>query len=194
MADQTLTITVEGAREARNALGSFSTGVQRVETKKALAAAGGVLKREAVKRAPTQTGTLAKYQTVKTSLNRDQTRAYTLVGAKRGVQVAVTADKKNGGLKVLARWVTKKDGTVSAAPPKRFKKALAAGTKIAYRVPSRYGHLAERKSKFMEKTIAAAQYQAARACIDRMAKGVEEQRAKAEVKALGKLSQAVMGR
>ncbi len=179
----TLTVTVSGAAEARNALAQFGEGVQRVSIKRSLAAAGGVLKREAQKRVPQQTGTLEKYQIVKTSLNRAKTVAYTLVGAKRGVQVAVTEDTKKGGLKVLARWVTKKNGTVSAKSPARFRKAVAAKAKIAYRVPSRYGHLVERGSKFMQKTIASAQHQAAEACISKMRREVNEQRAKAAAKA-----------
>lgn len=173
-----LQVTLLGVPEALRALEQFSTSIQRKQTRIALSAAGGVMKAEVIKRTPVRTGTLKKYQIVKTALSKDKSIAYTLVGAKRRVKVAVS-ENKSGELKVIARFITKKDGTIKASGAKRLSKAEAAGKQVAYQVPSRYSHLAERNTKYLAHSLAACQYRAAEAAIKKLREGVEEERRKA---------------
>ena len=176
-----LTVTLKGVPEAMQSLKQFSNGIQRTQIRKSLSAAGGVIKAEVIKRSPVRTGTLKKYQIVKTALSKDKAIAYTIVGAKRGVKVAVSANK-SGELKVIARFTKKKDGTIAASGAKRLSKAQAAGKQVAYQVPSRYSHLAERKTKYLSHAQASSKHRAAQAAIKKLQQGVEEERRKAASK------------
>jgi hypothetical protein len=176
-----LTVTLEGVPEAIAALDKFSLGIQRKQTRIALSAAGGVIKQEVIKRVPVRFGILKKYQIVKTALSKDKNIAYTIVGAKRRVKVAVS-EKKNGELGVIATFQRKKDGALKVSGEKRLVKAETSGKSVAYQVPSRYSHLAERKTKYLAKSLASAQYRAAEAAIRKLKQGVEEETRKAASK------------
>lgn len=172
-----LVVSVVGLGRTIAELKQFGNGFQRLQTRKALAAAGGVIRDEAVKRAPVQTGTLKKNITVKTKVPRDPTKAYALVGAKRGVKVAVTT--KNGAPQVVARFRTKKDGTIAVSGQKKLDKLQASGKQVKYRVPSRYLHLAEKHKRFMAASVAAKGQAAGQAAIDKLNQGVNDEAAKA---------------
>ena len=160
------------------ALKQFSNGIQRTQIRKSLSAAGGVIKAEVIKRSPVRTGTLKKYQIVKTALSKDKAIAYTIVGAKRGVKVAVSANK-SGELEVIGRFEKKKDGTIKTTGAKKIAKA---GKNVAYQVPSRYSHLVERKTKYLSHAQASSKHRAAQAAIKKLQQGVEEERRKAASK------------
>lgn len=147
-------------------------------TRNALSAAGGVVKPEAAKRAPRDTGTLSKNLIVKTKLRMDDNGGYSIVGARRGVKVAVT--QKKGG-KVLATFRKKKDGTIAVTGGKRLDKAVAKGVKPVYRSPSRYLHLVNQGTKrgtrathFMQSAAAAKQAEALARAMAKVKQGLEE--------------------
>lgn len=144
-------------------------------TRNSLSAAGGVVKPEAIKRAPRDTGTLAKNLIVKTKLRQSGEGGYSLVGARRGVRVAVSA--KKGG-KVLATFRKKKDGTIAVSGGKRLTKAIAKGAKPILRIPSRYLHLANRRYSFMEAAAVAKRGEAIKKATEKIQQGLAEEVAK----------------
>jgi hypothetical protein len=181
MADQTLRFYVIGMAEAIAAVRELPERVQRVVIKRGLSASGGILKKEAVKRVPKDSATLEKNLIVKTSLTRDKKRAYSVVGSRRKVKVAIGEKNAKGDIGVVATFRTKKDGTVAASGQKRFDKAVAAGKSLKYRSPSRYIHLVEKKNKngrFLKKSIAAKGREAGEAGTAQMQKALVQEVAK----------------
>ncbi len=181
MANATLRYHVIGMAEAIAAIRDLPERVQRVVIKRGLAASGGILKTETVKRVQQDSSTLKKNLIVKTSLTRDKKRAYSVVGSRRKVKVAIGQKNAKGDIGVVATFRTKKDGTTAVTGQKRFDKAIAAGKSVRYRSPSRYIHLAEKKNRngrFLQKSIAAKGRQAGEAGVAQMQKALGEEVAK----------------
>jgi hypothetical protein len=175
-----LTIRVDGVEKAIRTLEKIGRGAKTTQMRNASSAAGGVLKPEAAKRAPKETGTLAKNFIVKSKVRKDKESAYALIGANRAITVFVSKDQKTNTKKVIATYRTKKDGSISVSGVARLDKAIAKGTRTEKRKPSRYLHLANKKHRFMEATIAAKGRAAAERFKQRLEKGVAEEVAKAK--------------
>lgn len=167
-----LTVEVQGIPEATAKLDRFGKGVKRKHLRIAVSAGGGVLKPEVIRRAPRDTGTLAKHQIVKAKVTKDGEGAYALVGAKRGIRVVAR------GSKTVATFRTKKDGTVSVAGEKRLKKEQAKGGKLRTLVPSRYSHLAEKKHGYLAKSVVAKKEQVKATVTRKLREGVLAEAAK----------------
>lgn len=181
MAEAPLRYYVVGMAEAIAAIRELPERVQRVVIKRGLSAAGGILKTEAVKRVPQDSSTLKKNLIVKTSLTRDKKRAYSVVGSRRRVKVAIGEKNAKGEIGVVATFRKKKDGTTAVTGKKRFEKAIAAGRSLKYRSPSRYIHLVEKKNRngrFLQKSIAAKGRQAGEAGTAQMQKALIQEVAK----------------
>lgn len=112
-------------RLARN-LQRLPRSMARLEFIKALNAAGAPGKAVASARAARETGLLSKAMIVKIPRNREGVPTGVMIGASRKVQ------KPFRGRKTLG--------------PKKAAKLISQGLKVRMRKPSRYAHLAEKKS------------------------------------------------
>lgn len=121
-----LTLELKGVPEALAALNQFSNSVRRKHTRISINKGLGILKTEAQKRMPEQTGLSKKWVAVKAGTKKDGSeQVYGRVGVKRGFRHSSFTAK--GKLKFVSE---------NAA-----KKASVAGKQTSIRRPSRYIHL-----------------------------------------------------
>jgi HK97 gp10 family phage protein len=184
-----LTLKITGIEDTFKALNQFGKGVKSRQLIKASSKAAAVIKPDVIARAPRETGTLAKAFVIKAKRTKDGEGAYAAIGANKAISVAVARNDK-GTRKVIATFRTKKDGTIKVTGGKRLEKAFAEGKSgIEYRKPSRYLHLVEggtkrgtRARRFMAGALAAKGPQAVKVFAEKLAKGVEEEAAKARTR------------
>lgn len=141
-----MTVKTVGLREAIAGISGFSTRVRRKVIIVAVSKGASILRAQAARRAPEDSGTLKKNMAVKVMLSRDENRCRALIGGKRGVKVQVRVNA-DGGTKKLATFTKKKDGSIKVTGQKKLDKAVKAGATTAMRQPSRYLHLAEGGSR-----------------------------------------------
>lgn len=178
-----LQVGLTGLTEALRELRQFPKSVHRKGTRIALSAAAGVMKSDLPKRVPRETGTLAKSMGVRVKVSEET--AYAIVGPKRGIKVAVAANKQRKQV-VIARYTKKKDGTTRVTGQRRFDRTKAAGKRIRYRVPSRYAHLVEggtkrgvKASRYMKRSIEATKGAAESRATEKLRQVVDEEARKA---------------
>lgn len=114
---------MHGLAEALSGLRQFSQRVRRKHTAIAMNSAGGLLRDEAKRHAPRETGLMRRTLTVRGGTNR-RGNAYAVVGAKRKFVAWVEPGKRK--LRVV---------------PKKVLNLLPPSNKVKKRKPSRYMHL-----------------------------------------------------
>lgn len=122
---------VKGIDKLRNRLARIKPSVERKHMRRAMLAAGGVIRDEAASRAPVRTGLLKRSYRVKYVRRRDG-GGLAIIGPKQGMKRAIRRTRR---------------GTFRAIGKKKLAELQAAKSPIRYHDPARIAHLVEKGHK-----------------------------------------------
>ena len=151
-----------GVKEALQNMRDLPAAIQRKHVRIALNAAGGILRRYAAASAPKETGLLKRSQGVKVTQKRNG-QWVLIIGAKRGAKRAIKRVTKTGRTVFHNRKATQ---------------LLAGQAGARFKSPSRYGHLAHKKTPYLAIAASVAGPAAMLNAAQKLSEGVEIERRK----------------